>query len=124
GLRRAVNRRRLVLALSAAGLSAPALVRAQTPDELALSGRFVQGGFALGRTWPGAIIFVDGEALTEASPQGLFVVGFDRDAPGSTVIEARLGARTRSRRLDIGRGDFPIQRVDGLPPQTVTPTDP
>lgn len=123
-----MNRRRLVLGLSAAGLAAPALARAQArpavEGDLRLSGRWVQGGFVLGRTWPRAMVLVDGEALTEASAQGLFVVGFDRDAPASALIEARLGAARVSRRIDIAPGDFPIQRIDGLPPQTVTPTDP
>lgn len=121
-----MNRRRLVLGLSAAGLVPPALALAQTGPEgrLALSGRWVQGGFALGRTWPGAMVLVDGEALAEASDQGLFVVGFDRDAGPSALIEVRRGAARASRRIDVARGDFPIQRIDGLPSQTVTPTDP
>jgi len=114
--------RRAVLA-GAAALAAAGPARGQT-TELQLDGRFVQGGHAIGRTWPRALVFVDGEALTTASSAGWFIVGFDRDAPASTVIEARSEGRVARRRLDIGPGDFDITRIDGLPPSTVTPTAP
>lgn len=115
---------RRALLVGAAALAASGRVRAQGADDLALTGRFVQGGHALGRTWPRAIVFLDGEALTAASASGHFIVGFDRDAPASVQIEARGDGRTARRTLQIAPGDFPITRVDGLPPSTVTPTDP
>ena len=114
--------RRALLA-GAAAWAAAGTARAQVSD-LELTGRFVQGGHALGRTWPRALVFVDGEALTAASATGDFIVGFDRDAPASVQIEARADGRTARRTLDIAPGDFPITRVDGLPPSTVEPSDP
>lgn len=114
---------RRALLTGAAALAAAGAARGQTPD-LALTGRFVQGGHAVGRTWPRALVFVDGEALTAASSSGWFLVGFDRDAPASTEIEVRSEGRVARRRLDIAPGDFDITRIDGLPPSTVTPTDP
>lgn len=118
-----LDRRGLVaggLALAAA----PRAARAQPSDGLTLNGVWRQGGFALGRTWPRALVFVDGEALTAASATGAFAVGFDRDAPGSVQIEVRSAGRTARRTLDIAPGTFPSTRIDGLPPATVTPTDP
>jgi murein DD-endopeptidase MepM/ murein hydrolase activator NlpD len=115
--------RRALLA-GAAALAAAGPARAQTGGDLALTGRFVQGGHALGRTWPRALVFVDGEALTAASARGDFVIGFDRDAPASVGIEARAGGRVARRILAIAPGDFDITRVDGLPQATVTPSDP
>ena len=115
--------RRALLA-GAAALAAAGPARARQADALDLTGRFVQGGHALGRSWPRALIFVDGEALTSASASGHFIVGFDRDAPGSVEIEARADGRSARRVLDIAPGDFAITRVDGLPPATVTPSDP
>lgn len=115
---------RRALLVGAAALASTGATRAPNSDDLALTGRFVQGGHALGRTWPRALIFVDGEALTAAAPTGHFIVGFDRDAPASVRIEARLDGRSARRTLDIAPGDFPVTRVDGLPPSTVTPTDP
>lgn len=116
------TRRGIVLGLGAASLAARASAR--STDGLVLEGRFVQGGFAMGRTWPRAVIFVDGEALTAASSQGLFVIGFDRDAAGSVELVVRDGARTARRTVSIAPGRFPSTRIDGLPPSTVAPTDP
>ncbi len=115
---------RRALLVGAAALAATAPARARTSEDLDLTGRFVQGGHALGRTWPRALIFVDGEALAAASSNGRFIVGFDRDAPSSVRIEARLDGRSAGRTLDIAPGDFQITRVDGLPPTTVEPSDP
>ena len=114
---------RRALLTGAAALAAAGPGRAQSPG-LELNGRLVQGGHAIGRTWPRALVFVDGEALTAASAAGWFLVGFDRDAPASTEIEVRSDGRSARRRLDIAPGDFDITRIDGLPPSTVTPTDP
>ncbi len=114
--------RRALLAGAGAAVFATPVARAS--DTLTLTGRFQQGGHAIGQTWPGAHIFVDGEALTTASSNGRFVVGFDRDAPAATRIEARDGNRSARRELSITPGDFPSTRIDGLPPSTVEPSDP
>ena len=120
------SRRGLILGAGAATLASPTF--AQSNDGLSLRGRYVQGGFAMGRTWPRAMVFLDGEALTTASAAGLFVIGFDRDAPGTVQVEVRVrnAGRTRSARrsLTILPGTFPSTRIDGLPPSTVEPTDP
>lgn len=113
--------RRALLA-GVGGLALTGAARAE--PALELNGRFQQGGHAIGRTAPRAMIYVDGEALTQASATGWFFVGFDRDAPGSAEIVARDG-RTEARRvLPVARGTFPRSRIDGLPPSTVQPTDP
>ncbi len=114
--------RRGLLVGAAAALATPAWSR--DPADLILSGRIVQGGFVMGRTWPRALIFLDGEALATASADGLFVIGFDRDAPTSVVLEARSGARSERRTLPVARGQFPSTRIDGLPPSTIEPSDP
>lgn len=101
-----------------------ALLAPGAPPELELSGRFVQGGHVVGRTWPRALIFVDGEALSAASADGWFIVGLDRDALGSVQIEARSQGRTASRFLTVEAGRFPSTAVNGLPPSTVAPSDP
>ena len=52
---------RRALLVGAAALAAAGAARARASEDLDLSGRFVQGGHALGRTWPRALVFVDGE---------------------------------------------------------------
>ncbi|HRO31859.1 MAG TPA: M23 family metallopeptidase [Brevundimonas sp.] len=122
------TRRRLLLGTGALMIAGRAAAQASTPTPtpgLSLNGEWRQGGFAFGRTWPRALVFVDGEALTAASDAGLFVIGFDRDAPGSVQIEARAsGGRNARRTLDIAPGRFPSTVVNGLPPSTVAPSDP
>lgn len=117
-----LNRRGVVLGSGA--LLTAGSTRAQDVEGMTLTGRFVQGGHVLGRTWPRALIFVDGESLTAASADGAFIIGFDRDAAGSVQIEARLDGRSARRTLDIARGRFPSTSVNGLPPSTVEPSDP
>lgn len=117
-----LNRRGVITGSGA--LLAAGSARAQDDPDLTLTGRFVQGGHALGRTWPRALIFVDGESLTAASADGRFIIGFDRDARGSIQIEARLDGRVARRTLDVAGGSFPSTRINGLPPSTVAPSDP
>lgn len=111
-------------AIAAVGAARAQAVSVQSADDLVLNGRLVQGGHVLGRTWPRALIFVDGEALTAASASGAFIIGFDRDAPASVEVEARANGRSARRTLAVTPGDFPVTRVDGLPAATVTPSDP
>lgn len=121
------SRRGLILGAGAASLTTSDYAQTGATVAaigLALGGRFVQGGFAIGRTWPRALVFINGEALTTASAAGLFVVGFDRDAPPYVDIEVRDRARVARRTLTIAAGSFPSTRVNGLPQSTVTPSDP
>lgn len=117
-----LNRRALLTALAASAVPAAAMARA---PRLALNGQLVQGGFAMGRTAPRAEVRLDRTAVSTASVDGLFVVGFDRDAPDTAELAVidRRGRESR-RTLQIARGEFDIQRIDGLPEDQVAPTDP
>lgn len=102
---------------------------------LACAGAFTQGGVALCRTVPGARISVDGVESGEADELGWAVVGFNREHGPSAHITATVVARNVppgavpvahdvERTYAIAAREFDIQRVNGLPQQTVTPTDP
>ncbi|WP_296491963.1 M23 family metallopeptidase [Phenylobacterium sp.] len=120
-LTRRIARRTLLGALAAGLAAAPTHAAGRDPI-LRLAGRPRQGGTLIGRTLPGAGIAVDGIAVGQASPRGLFVVGLDRDSPAEVVISvSSAGGRVRERRLAVAPGDFDIQRIDGLPPQQVKP---
>lgn len=116
-----MNRRAVILAGAASAFGAPAFAE---PPGLQLSGRFQQGGFAIGRTSPRAEILVDGDDMGAASAEGLFVVGFDRDGPAACEIRVRTADGEAAHRAAIAKGVFDIQRINGLPEDEVTPTDP
>lgn len=111
--------RRALFAAAAALAASPARA-----DGLELSGQLRQGGFALGRTWPDAPIDLDDAPVGRASPRGMFVVGFDRDAPPTAKLQVGAGARRTIRTLEIAKADFLQTRIDGLPADTVAPNDP
>lgn len=113
-----------MLAGLVAGASLAAGSAFATPPPLQLSGRYRQGGFAIGRTAPGATVSVDGEALSRASTDGWFFVGFDRDAPASTTVTVTTDAGSASHVIEVMPGDFDIQRIGGLPRDQVEPSDP
>lgn len=119
---RSLSRRAVLAALPlCAGLAGVA--KAAAPG-LSLSGKFVQGGYAIGRTAPRALVEVDGQIKTTASADGWFVVGFDRDAPAATALTVTTPDGSAAHEAAIAPGDFDIQRIDGLPPEQVSPTDP
>jgi murein DD-endopeptidase MepM/ murein hydrolase activator NlpD len=115
------DRRSLILGGAAAVAASAA--RAEAPA-LALDGRHQQGGFAFGRAAPRAALAVDGVAVGQASRNGLFVIGFDRDSPPAARLEVVTPAGVTDRTIDVAPGDFDIQRIDGLPNDQVAPTDP
>jgi len=121
----AMNRRTVLTALVGTGLSglAPASTFAKPPS-LALAGKLKQCGYAIGATQPRATVFVDGLSVGRASASGYFVVGFDRDAPplAELMVETDDGRATQI--LTIAPGTYDTQRIEGLPQDQVTPSDP
>lgn len=109
-----------------APVAQPAPEPAPPPATLTLNcaGAFTQGGVVLCRTLPGARLFIDGAAMGEADAEGWAVLGFIRDAGARAVITAQSGGAEAEQRVEIAPRQFDVQRVDGLPQQTVTPTDP
>jgi murein DD-endopeptidase MepM/ murein hydrolase activator NlpD len=103
---------------------APAPAPAPATLSLACAGAFTQGGVALCRTLPGAAISVDGVDSGAADQNGWAVIGFNRAHGAEAVVAASAGGARTSQSYSIAPRAFDIQRVDGLPPQTVTPTDP
>ncbi len=102
----------LQFAVATAATQAPAL---------RLDGEAVQGGLVFGQATPGCSVMLDGESLM-VSADGRFVIGFDRDETGVRRLEVRQpGAEPIVRELAVQTRDYDIERVDGLPPRTVTP---
>ncbi len=86
-----------------------------------LTGRPEQGGLVVGRTAPGARVTLDGRPV-RVDPQGRFVVGFNRDHPAAAELAEDFPDGRRSvTALTVTPRQWDIQRIDGLPPQKVTP---
>lgn len=84
---------------------------------LELQGPLVQGGVVIGRTAPGTPVWLDDRPV-RVSAEGLFVIGFDRDAPTTQFL--RAGAE--SLRLDIARRNYDVQKVTGIAQRIMSPT--
>ena len=108
-----------------AGAIVAALLLLVTParaDDLMFMGNFVQGGLVQGRVAPGAKVTVDGRAM-RVGPDGDFLVGFGRDSRDVTLVVSYPDGRSQTRTLAVEKRSWQIQRVDGLPQQTVTPNE-
>lgn len=90
--------------------------------ETHLDGNLTQGGLVIGRTDPGATVLLD-DRTVRVGPDGVFVLGFHRDAPATAELTVTSpGGKAERRTLAIAPREFAIQRIDGLPPKMVTPT--
>ena len=86
-----------------------------------LEGEAVQGGLMFGTASPGSTVTLDGSPVM-VSAGGRFVIGFGRDETGVRVLavhEPSGSEETLS--LSVSPREFDIERIDGLPPRTVTP---
>jgi len=88
---------------------------------LTLDGPLEQGALVHGATEPGTRISLDGHPVRVA-PDGHFILGFSRDAPAEAMLSIvdRVGAAERQT-LRIEKRQYDIQRINGLPPDQVTP---
>jgi murein DD-endopeptidase MepM/ murein hydrolase activator NlpD len=89
--------------------------------DVGLHGTLTQGALLEGRVAPGNTVYLDGRKI-RVSDEGVFVIGFGRDAPAvaSLVVRDPNGAE-ESKQLKVRRRAFDIQRIDGLPQRKVTP---
>jgi murein DD-endopeptidase MepM/ murein hydrolase activator NlpD len=90
---------------------------------LQLEGELVQGGLVRGRIAPGSAVWLDGREL-RVSGEGHFLFGFGRDARPRAELAVRYPDGHEDRRtLDVATRPYRVQRIDGLPPREVTPTE-
>jgi len=86
-----------------------------------LTGDSVQGGLMFGQAEPGAEVYLD-SAPVPISDNGHFVIGFGRDETGVRILK-HIGSdgAEQQRELEVTAREYALERVDGLPPRTVTP---
>jgi murein DD-endopeptidase MepM/ murein hydrolase activator NlpD len=88
---------------------------------VALTGAFTQGGLVLGRTEPGSRVEFEGRPV-HVSPDGLFLIGFGREAPPEALLRVTTpDGRVEQRRITVAARTYEIQRIDGLPEKMVSP---
>jgi len=75
-----------------------------------------QGGLVIGHATPGSRVTVAGKPV-HVGADGVFVFGAGRDEQGP--IEVVVGGAKHS--LNVTPRDWPIERVEGVPPTTVNP---
>jgi hypothetical protein len=75
-----------------------------------------QGGLVIGHASPGSRVTVGGKPV-HVGADGVFVFGAGRDEQGP--IEVVVGGARHS--LGVTPRDWPIERVEGVPPKTVNP---
>ncbi|MEZ5568826.1 MAG: M23 family metallopeptidase [Halioglobus sp.] len=108
------------LLLLAVGLGASLVSPLGVADCVSLSGKLTQGGLAWGALPAGSSATLDGKPL-DVLPDGTTLLGFGRDAPASAELVVQ-GAAPCRQSLAIAAREYRIQRVEGVPQQTVTPS--
>ncbi len=108
-------------ALCAAALLLAIAAPATAEDAVTVAGVLSQGGLARGEAPPGTSLSLEGRAVRVA-PDGKFILGFGRDAPIRMTLAAIFpdGSAT-TREVLLEKREYQIQRINGLPPQMVTP---
>ena len=105
----------------AASVLSLALVPMSYGGELELNGSLEQGGLIWATVELGSTVSLDGKSVPVAD-NGLFVAGFDRDAKPSAALKVcNPGGACKNQVLSIAQRSYDIQRVNGVPQQTVTP---
>ena len=115
--------RRLLLAGGSALVAMPRFAWAQS-DRVTFSGPMEQGSLVIGRAPAGTRVRFDGDAI-QVSPEGVFAFGFlyNQDKPSEVALRYADGT-SETKVLNPVVRQYDIQRIDGLPDQMVTPTDP
>lgn len=116
-------------ALAACAVHAPARAQADPSVEgtAADQGRIVfpagvqQGAMVIGRVPPGSRVEFEGRSL-RVTGYGTVVFGIGRDARGPALVSVtRPDGSAETASIAITARDWPLQRVDGVPPSTVDP---
>ncbi len=116
--------RRSLLIGAGASVAVATTARATSPLPFAFTGNLRQGGWLMLRADPGAQVLVDGAPLARAGPDGLAIIGFDRDAPASTTLRVPVRGAMQQATLPLEAVSYDVQRIDGLPADQVEPSDP
>lgn len=85
-----------------------------------IRGEWRQGGLLMGKTDAGGEVRFQGRSV-DVSPEGQFVIALGRDAPEKVTLEIQSGEQTETTTYRVARRQYDIQRIEGVPQETVTP---
>jgi hypothetical protein len=86
-----------------------------------LQGNSIQGGMLWGQTAPSAEIHF-GDRRVPVLPDGQFLLGLGRDMPASVELVVEDEATCRQI-VAVAARDYRVQRIEGVPQRTVTPSE-
>ncbi|MEE2565967.1 M23 family metallopeptidase [Hyphobacterium marinum] len=103
------------------------MAEATEPGESTLGmecvGPFIQGATIICRAAPGTVIALGDQSAT-ADAEGWAILGLDRDAGPEVVMRADLAGGTRIETTHaVEQREYDIQRIEGVPQNTVTPPE-
>ncbi len=117
----------------AQALVAPPLMK-KLPSEqvltlkgLTLQGELVQGALLRGQVQKSASempkVWLNDKSI-KVSNEGFFAVGFGRDAKLTHKLKwQQVDGKLQDYTVKLGKRDYKVQKIDGLPPKMVTPPD-
>ncbi len=119
-----MNRRfflRCSLAFASTPIFSKSVFAAEPPVCFSITGAMEQGSLALGQAPPGSLVALDGRPL-DVTKDGRFVFGFayNQTTPSQIAVRYPEGGGD-SRSFTPAKRQYDIQRIDGLPQNTVTP---
>ena len=83
--------------------------------------RVSQGAMVIGKASPGSDVRVVGRKL-RVDADGRFVFGVGRDEKGPVTVSIQpVGGTVQTSSITVTPRDWPIQRINGVPPSTVNP---
>jgi len=87
---------------------------------LNFDGKFIQGHFIIGKTYPKTKVWID-KRQVKVTKDGYFVFGLDRDRKYDVVITLNKDGNKEKVVKKVQKRKYEIQKIDGLPEKKVTP---
>ena len=87
---------------------------------LSLRGEAAPGALMIGQVLPGVSVSLNGKSL-RTTGEGFFVFGFGRDDNGAYALQLQDGDKKEMHEVVLQPREWNIQRVEGVPQETVTP---
>jgi biotin carboxyl carrier protein len=105
------------------GVTGLIVVASALGSTLTIDGEPLQGALLIGRTDPGTSVKFDGKVV-RVSDGGVFLLGFGRDAPATARLDVVFpDGSGEQREFRVAKRSYELQRIDGLPPRKVTPSE-